>query len=133
MEFSKVDEQSLLSPPHKYYLLSPTLPKNDHPFTGGREWGMKRAGQGEGSIPYHLQCCAREPFSVCNRKTGTSGLLCCQVTVKMNGWAPGPTWYWTSLIYRTLQPWLLHLRVGLSGKIPKHIPLSVYDFMMSKI
>lgn len=99
----------------------------------GESGGVKGAGQGEGSIPYHLQCCAREPFSVCNRKTGTSGLLCCQVTVKMNGWAPGPTWYWTSLIYRTLQPWLLHLRVGLSGKIPKHIPLSVYDFMMSKI
>lgn len=129
MEFSRVDEQSLLSLPCKCYLLSPTLPKNDMPSSHWRA----RVGDGEGGIPYHLQCCAREPFSVCNRKTGTSGLLCGRVTVKMNGWVPGPTWYWTSLIYRTLQPWLLHLRVGLGGKIPKRIPLSVYDFMMSKV
>lgn len=105
-----------------------------HPFTGGREWGMW-GEQGRGKAAFLTTCNAvlGEPFSVCNRKTGTSGLLCCQVTVKMNRWVPGPTWYWTSLIYRPLQPWLLHLRVGLSGKIPTHIPLSVYDFMMSKI
>lgn len=27
-------------------------------------------------------------------------------------WVPGLTWYWASLIYRTLQPWLLHLSKG---------------------